>query len=853
MKGLELIPEFDDLRPGDHLCLLYRSGEEMREVVSAYLHTGLEREEKVMFVGDPAWERTLCEDLAGAGWDVEVLKESGRLAFTSSDDVYTPSGSFHPRATLDFWKKEVENLSRGEWKALRVAGDMSWALKSPGDMEALAAYEAEVNRLPGGEDCVLLCCYDARSFPPEVLLDMLRTHAKVAVGGELLENVYYVPPGEFLGNMVPGAVLEEHLSLLRERKRAVQEIQRAREYAEAVVDTVREPLLVLDADLRVVSANRSFYRLFRVSPGETVGRLLYELGDRQWDIPALRRLLEEIIPLNTSLEDYAVEHDFPRIGRRTMLLNARRIHGDDDRTRLILLAVEDVTERRAAEEELRRRERYFHRLVENAFDAVTVLDAEGRHLYASPSVERVLGWRPEELLGKPAFEFMHPDDLQEVAREFREGLENPGREKRVTHRWRDREGKWHIVESSGVSLLDDPDVRGVVINCRDITEKRLAEERLHRLNEMFLSLKADFFSNMETVIRACRDILEGEAAVYARPEGEKLAMLTTLPGEEGFLLLEDRESFAGRALLGGGHPGVLLLGEERGPDLERDRLAAAHGYRFLAGCPVIPGSAVTGALCVYYRSPRVMRRDDLETLAILARALAIEEERLARERNLKDFIDVASHELRHPVTIIKGFALTFRDRLKGSLGKGEEDILTAIDEGCDRLVRLVESLLDISRIERGQLEVNPRRAEALPLLRRAVDEAGALGRRVILRTMGKPGTCLLDPDRFLEVIHILLDNALKFSPPGSDVEVEVERAGDECVFSVMDRGPGITEEHRELIFDRFYQVEQARFHSKPGMGMGLYIAREIVERHGGKIWYEAREGGGSVFRFTLPG
>ncbi|WP_301663167.1 chemotaxis protein CheB [Methanoculleus frigidifontis] len=117
-----------------------------------------------------------------------------------------------------------------------------------------------------------------------------------------------------------------------------------RTYAENIIATVREPLVVLDADLRIVSANRSFYTMFRVAPEETEGHLLYDIGNRQWDIPDLRRLLEEILPGQTELEDYEVEHDFPEIGRRTMQLNARQIRSDAGPD-LILLAVEDVSER----------------------------------------------------------------------------------------------------------------------------------------------------------------------------------------------------------------------------------------------------------------------------------------------------------------------------------------------------------------------------------------------------------------------------------------------------------------------------------------------------------------------------
>ena len=148
------------------------------------------------------------------------------------------------------------------------------------------------------------------------------------------------------------------------RRRAERAVEEAREFAENIVETVREPLVVLDADLRVVSANRPFHQTFQVTPAETKGQLLYDLGNRQWNIPRLRELLERILPENTFFDDYEVEHDFPSIGRRVILLNARRMYREANETQLVLLAIEDITERVQAEGELRRHRDHLEELVE---------------------------------------------------------------------------------------------------------------------------------------------------------------------------------------------------------------------------------------------------------------------------------------------------------------------------------------------------------------------------------------------------------------------------------------------------------------------------------------------------------
>jgi two-component sensor histidine kinase len=131
----------------------------------------------------------------------------------------------------------------------------------------------------------------------------------------------------------------------------ISRIQDARTLAQAIVDTIHEPLLVLDSGLRVLVASRAFYEIFRVDPEHTMGRLLYDLGDGQWNIPALRLLLETIIPEHAAMDGFEVEHDFPAVGRRTMLLNARMVRYEADADTTILLAFTDVTARRVIERE----------------------------------------------------------------------------------------------------------------------------------------------------------------------------------------------------------------------------------------------------------------------------------------------------------------------------------------------------------------------------------------------------------------------------------------------------------------------------------------------------------------------
>ncbi len=220
----------------------------------------------------------------------------------------------------------------------------------------------------------------------------------------------YIRPYKTLDHKVGGAILM--LVDIDALKRREQEIKESRDYSISIVETVREPLLVLDGGLRVRTANRAFYQNFQTTPADTEGRLIYELGNGQWNIPGLRSLLEDILPRNAHLENFEVEHVFPTIGERTMLLNAHHVvQGEGAKEQLILLAIEDVTIRKRAErlkqemeERLRRlkqeTEERLRTMVDTAVDAIVTIDDRGSITSINAATERMFGYPASELIGQ---------------------------------------------------------------------------------------------------------------------------------------------------------------------------------------------------------------------------------------------------------------------------------------------------------------------------------------------------------------------------------------------------------------------------------------------------------------------
>ncbi|MBL0224718.1 MAG: PAS domain S-box protein [Geobacteraceae bacterium] len=178
------------------------------------------------------------------------------------------------------------------------------------------------------------------------------------------------------------------------------EIQDAREYAENIVETVRKPLVVLDSDLKILTANQSFYETFKVSPDQTIGNFIYDLGNRQWDIPKLRTLFEDILPNDTVLNGYQVDHVFPGIGRKIILLNARQIFRKNIGSHIILLAMEDITLRKQAEEEQLKAGALQRAIFNSANFSSIATDAKGVIQIFNVGAERMLGYTAAEVMNK---------------------------------------------------------------------------------------------------------------------------------------------------------------------------------------------------------------------------------------------------------------------------------------------------------------------------------------------------------------------------------------------------------------------------------------------------------------------
>lgn len=242
--------------------------------------------------------------------------------------------------------------------------------------------------------------------------------------------------------------------------------------------------------------------------------------------------------------------------------------------------------------------------------------------------------------------------------------------------------------------------------------------------------------------------------------------------------------------------------------------------------------------------------------ALLGHVGTIEDitERRAVELMKDEFVSVVSHELRTPLTSIHGALGLLAGGLLGPLPEKSQRLLDIAVNNTNRLVRLVNDILDVERMKSGKITMQKQVCDAAALMTQAADEMRVVAEKTGIPLVISPQSAQVwaDPDRIVQTLTNLLSNAIKFSLPGATVRLSTESQGEQILFQVEDQGRGIPADKLESIFGRFQQVDSSDSRKKGGTGLGLTICRNIVQQHGGHIWVESTLGKGSTFFFTLP-
>ena len=306
-------PEFDyrNLQVGDHLCCIYETEAEYLGVLIPFIRQGIERGERVFYIVDARTAETIARYLDAEGLDAAALQAAGQLRIETSDATYTQGGEFSPQGMIAMLSAETQRALDEGFPALRVTGEMTWALHGLPGSERLMEYEALLNDFIEANPCIGLCQYDRRRFAPDVLLQVLTTHPFAVIGATCYENFYYMPPEDFLGPDPERARLEQWIFNLEQHKRDKEALYAAQARWEWVLRTMVDGVVLVDVKGEITYANPAADRILELQRDEILKRTYHDPAWQQVDT-AGQPLPPEQLPLAIALlqqrEAIAVDH-----------------------------------------------------------------------------------------------------------------------------------------------------------------------------------------------------------------------------------------------------------------------------------------------------------------------------------------------------------------------------------------------------------------------------------------------------------------------------------------------------------------------------------------------------------------
>ena len=620
------------------------------------------------------------------------------------------------------------------------------------------------------------------------------------------------------------AAMEQLNAEIAERSRVESALRASEEQLRTLINSTPDIICFKDGNGRWLLANEAISQLFELEINELIGRKDTELAqlsnfyhdcfhicaqtdETAWNYKKLSRAFEAIPTSKGETKIYDV-------------IKLPLFEPDGTRKGLVVLG-RDITKLKRAQEELGR----LASIVESSDDAIIGTSVEGVIVSWNAGAEAVYGYSAAEVKGRNCSILAQPDYPEEMD----QILERIKAGDRLQHyeTIRIKKDGQPINVSLTISPIFDEQgkITGISRIARDITQQKRIEaalERLRHQNELILASAGegicglDAFGNIAFVNPAASRMLGYE--------------IKELLGQSVHILLQFTQTYERRCR-------IFASLEDGSVHHVTDEMFCHKNGRYFP---------------VEYVSTPIRERNEITGAVITFKDIT---ERLAMERMKDEFISMVSHELRTPLTSIRGSMGLLASGILLHQPEKAQRMLEIAVSNTDRLVRLINDILDLERIESGKINIQKQICNIGDLMLQAAEDLQLMAQKagVTLEVDPLPVQLWADPDRIVQTLTNLLSNAIKFSPAGSTVWLTGYPAGQgKVTICVRDQGRGIPSEKLEMIFERFQQVDASDSRCKGGTGLGLAICRSIVQQHGGKIWAESNLGEGSSFCFSLP-
>ena len=646
---------------------------------------------------------------------------------------------------------------------------------------------------------------------------------------------------------VDSTLLMRSIRYALERKKAERQLQAADHRYRTIFDNSAVAIMMVDREQRLVSWNKFTEELLGMTEADLLGRSVRSLyPDAEWQ--RIRTLSVRQKGMQHHLETQMYRQGGDPID---VDISLSVLKDSDGVATGSIGVVRDITERRRMEQALRQSEERFRQVVENAREWIWEVDAAGLYTYASPIIERILGYKPEEILGKKHFyDFFHPDDAALLKAQAFEIFSRNDVFTEFQTRNLHKDGRVVFLLRSGVPILD---ANGRLIGYRgadaDVTERTRIHEILDRKQK---NLEAIFdaapvgmllVNEQMTVVRANETIRHLSGKDYREIIGKE-------PCEA-----------LGCVYCAHASDCRQISGADDECSLKTMIQLSLESDKPIRGLEIRPafndnGEMVEPWLLVSVEPVNIdSGRHVVVAIDDITDRRRAEEELTEAAEMKSQFVSTISHELRTPLTSINEAVTIMLSGEAGRVNKDQAHFLGIAKRNIERLGRLINDVLDFQRLDAGKMTFNMQEGA----LDRVVEEAY----HTMLPFAGKRGVHLsaeidphlppvaFDSDRIVQVVTNLLSNAIKFTPEGGEIRLSVGRRDERLLIKVSDTGMGIPREALPRIFERFYRVHRPGKEIK-GTGLGLAIVSKIVAAHGGRIDVESEPNKGTTFTVSLP-